>query len=146
MPTSRPRLTIVMADDDDDDVFLSQSALAAAEARCEFHAVPDGAALLELLRDGTGGNGFARPDLILLDLNMPRMDGHTALRALKADPELCRIPVVVLTTSNMRSDIVASYSSGAASYVCKPVTFDALVDLFRTLHHWWGDLVELPAE
>jgi two-component system response regulator len=110
--------------------------------------VPDGAALLELLRGGSAanGDGIARPDLILLDLNMPRMDGHTALRAIKADPDRCMIPVVVRTSSNMRSDVVASYNSGAASYVCKPVTFDGLVDLFRTLHHWWGDLAELPDE
>ncbi|MDY7101948.1 MAG: response regulator [Actinomycetota bacterium] len=137
------RLRIVMADDDEDDVFLTERALAATELPCDFRAVPDGAALLQHLRSDGGRNG-ERPHLILLDLNMPKMTGHEALRELKADEDLRTIPVVVLTTSHMPADVQASYDAGAASYVCKPVSYEKLVDFYRTLHHWWGDLAELP--
>jgi CheY-like chemotaxis protein len=85
-----------------------------------------------------------RPGLILLDLNMPRKDGREALKEIKADPELRRIPVVMLTTSRDEEDIARSYDLGANSYIAKPVSFDALVKLVSTLQLYWFELVELP--
>jgi two-component system response regulator len=85
------------------------------------------------------------PGLILLDLNMPRMDGRTALKHIKADPELRRIPVIVLTTSKAEEDILRTYDLGVSSFITKPVSFEGLVDVVRTLNHYWIEIVELPA-
>lgn len=85
-----------------------------------------------------------RPGLILLDLNMPRKDGREALREIKADPALCAIPVVVLTTSQADEDIVRSYQLAASSYITKPVNFNGLVEVMRELGHYWFDIVDLP--
>lgn len=82
--------------------------------------------------------------MILLDLNMPRMDGREALEAIKANPNLKGIPVVILTTSKQEEDMVKGYNLGAASYITKPVTFDGLVDLMKTLGKYWVEFVELP--
>ena len=86
-----------------------------------------------------------RPGLILLDLNMPRKDGREALQEIKADPELRRIPVVVLTTSKADEDICRTYDVGANSYITKPVTFEGLVDVVRALGRYWVEIVALPA-
>ena len=85
-----------------------------------------------------------RPGLILLDLNMPRKDGRTVLKELKGDPNLRQIPVVVLTTSKADEDIYKSYDLGVNSYIVKPVTFEALVDILQTLEKYWFEIVELP--
>ena len=87
-----------------------------------------------------------RPGLILLDLNMPRKDGREALREIKADPDLRTIPVVVLTTSKAEEDIVRSYTFGASSFITKPVTFDGLVEVMKTLGRYWFHIVDLPLE
>ena len=85
-----------------------------------------------------------RPGLILLDLNMPKIDGREALKVMKADPELKRIPVVVMTTSNAEEDVYRSYDVGANAYIVKPVTFDSMVEIMRTLRRYWFDIVEQP--
>jgi CheY-like chemotaxis protein len=85
------------------------------------------------------------PGLILLDLNMPRKDGREALREIKEDPELCTIPVVILTTSKADTDIARIYELGANSFIAKPVSFDGLVDVMRVLGRYWFEIVELPA-
>lgn len=86
------------------------------------------------------------PGLILLDLNMPRKDGRTALREIKAHPELHRIPIVILTTSKAEEDIVRTYDLGVNSFICKPVTFDGLVEIVRTVGRYWIEIVALPPE
>ena len=91
----------------------------------------------------TGGE-TPRPGLILLDLNMPKKDGRTTLQELKSDPELRQIPVVILTTSKADEDIFKSYDLGVNSYIVKPVTFEALVDVLQTLEKYWFEIVELP--
>ena len=85
-----------------------------------------------------------RPGLILLDLNMPRKDGRTVLKEIKSDPILRQIPVVVLTTSKADEDVYRSYDLGVNSYIVKPVTFEALVDILQTLEKYWFEIVELP--
>ena len=137
-----------MADDDEDDRLLTQDALAESRVLNELHFVEDGVELLEYLeRKGKFADKEVspRPGLILLDLNMPRMDGREALEAIKANPNLKGIPVVILTTSKQEEDMVKGYNLGAASYITKPVTFDGLVDLMKTLGKFWGEFVELPS-
>ncbi len=137
-----------MADDDEDDRLLTQDALAESRVLNELYFVEDGVELLEYLeRKGKfeDKNSSPRPGLILLDLNMPRMDGREALQAIKGNSNLKGIPVVILTTSKQEEDMVKGYDLGAASYITKPVTFDGLVELMKTLGKYWVEFVELPS-
>lgn len=148
MPQSKARpITILMADDDEDDRLLTQDALRESRVLNSLHFVEDGVDLMEYLRkEGKYATGAPcpRPSLILLDLNMPRMDGREALRNIKSDENLRGIPVVILTTSKQEEDMVRGYNLGAASYITKPVNFDGLVDLMRALGKYWVEFVELP--
>ena len=148
MPNSmKNSITILMADDDDDDRLMAQDALQESRVINDFHMVCDGVELLEYLRrEGKYADKALspRPGLILLDLNMPRMDGRQALSEIKTDPELRCIPIVILTTSKEEEDKLKGYNLGAASYISKPVSFDRLVELMRTLGKYWVEFVELP--
>lgn len=147
MSIPKKTLIILMADDDADDRLLAQEAMHESRVLNELYFVEDGVQLLCYLRgDGefSDRQAYPMPGLILLDLNMPKMDGREALAHIKADPRLRRIPVVILTTSKAEEDMVKGYDLGAASYITKPVTFDALVDLMRTLGKYWVEFVELP--
>ncbi|WP_404394090.1 response regulator [Pseudoalteromonas phenolica] len=138
---------ILMADDDEDDRLLAQDALEESRVLNAVQFVKDGVELLEYLRNEgqfTSAQKYPRPNLILLDLNMPRMDGREALREIKKDPALRSIPVVILTTSKEEEDKLRGYDSGAASYITKPVDFDGLVDLMKNLGKYWIEIVELP--
>lgn len=146
MSKSKP-ITILMADDDDDDRLMTKDALEESRVINDFYVVCDGVELLEYLRNEGEYKDKAkapRPHLILLDLNMPRMDGRKALLEIKADPNLRAIPVVILTTSKQEEDKVRGYNLGAASYISKPVTFEGLVELMKTLGKYWVEIVELP--
>jgi CheY-like chemotaxis protein len=140
-------ITILMADDDPDDRALARDALVESRLRNEMVFVEDGQQVLDYLRRQ---GKFAppahapRPGLILLDLNMPRMDGREALKEIKGDPELRRIPIIVLTTSKAEEDVFRSYDLGASSFITKPVTFGSLVDTMRSLGRYWLEIVELP--
>lgn len=135
---------IVMADDDKDDQLLAIDAFESAKLTNELHTVDDGVELLKFLRREGEYADAPRPGLVLLDLNMPRMDGREALEQIKADPDLRRIPVVVLTTSKAEADLVRSYDLGAASFITKPVTFPGLVEVIRSLGRYWLEIVEVP--
>jgi CheY-like chemotaxis protein len=140
-------ITILMADDDADDRELARDAVEESRLRNDLRFVEDGEELLEyLLRRGkyVDAASSPRPGLILLDLNMPRMDGREALRAIKACPSLRQIPVVVLTTSRAEEDIFASYDTGASSFITKPVTFSSLVETVKALGRYWLEIVDLP--
>ena len=142
-------ITIVVADDDPDDRLLIEEAFEENRLKNNLVFVEDGEQLLDYLR---GEGKYADQDdhdpvgIILLDLNMPRMDGREALAIIKSDPELRRIPVVVLTTSSAEEDILRTYDLGVNSFVTKPVTFAGLVDLTRTLGHYWFEIVALPPD
>lgn len=139
-------LKILLADDDPDDRLMAAEALEEARVRNELVTVEDGVELLDYLL-GTGpfeGNRPVRPGLILLDLNMPRIDGREALAQIKNDADLRRIPVVVLTTSKAEEDIFRTYDLGVNSFISKPVTFQGLVEVMKTLGHYWLEIVELP--
>jgi CheY-like chemotaxis protein len=147
MPNSRRPITILMADDDADDRQLTKEAFEEARLGNDLRFVEDGVELLDYLnRRGKFADPAQspRPSLILLDLNMPRKDGREALRELKADPRFRTIRVVILTTSKADEDIARTYELTATSYITKPVTFDALVDVVRTLGKYWLEIVELP--
>jgi CheY-like chemotaxis protein len=140
-------ITILMADDDADDRLLVQDAFRESGLAGDLVFVGDGVELLDYLyqRQRYGEPRAApRPDLILLDLNMPRKDGREALRDIKADANLRRIPVVVLTTSKAEEDILRTYDLGAAGYITKPVTFEGLVEAVKTLRKYWLEIVDLP--
>jgi CheY-like chemotaxis protein len=140
-------MTIVVADDDADDRLLIGDAFTEARIANPVEFVTDGQELIDYLTATgkfTARAGKPLPGLILLDLNMPRMDGRAVLTRMKADPALRRIPVVVLTTSKAEEDILRTYDLGVNSFIAKPVTFDALVDLVRAIKHYWIELVELP--
>ncbi len=144
-PSNKP-LVILMADDDADDRLLAQDAANECRLSAELRFVEDGEELLEYLRQSGkyAGGDAPSPGLILLDLNMPRKDGREALREIKSDPALRRIPVVVLTTSKADTDIGKIYELGANSFIAKPVSFDALVNVMKTLANYWFGVVELP--
>jgi CheY-like chemotaxis protein len=115
----------------------------------DIRFVENGVELLEYLRRQgkfAAPADAPRPGLILLDLNMPKMDGRTVLKELKSDPELRSIPVVILTTSKDDEDVYRSYDLGVNSYIVKPVTFEALVDILQTLEKYWFEIVELPQQ
>jgi CheY-like chemotaxis protein len=142
-------ITILIADDDDDDRVLVRDALSESRLANDLRFVGDGEELLEYLRRQgkyTDARSSPRPGLILLDLNMPRMDGREALREIKADPELRCIPVVVLTTSKAEEDIYKTYDLGVNSFISKPVTFDGLVAIMHGLRRYWFEIVELPPQ
>ena len=149
MKTEGKMITIVLADDDPDDRKMTEDAFAENRLANQLHCVEDGEELMDYLhRCGKYENlrNEPLPGLILLDLNMPRKDGREALREIKADPNLRRIPVVVLTTSKAEEDIVRSYDLGVNSYVTKPVTFKSLVELVKVLDRYWFEVVELPPD
>ena len=147
--TNSKPITILIADDDVDDRMLARDALAECRLANDVRFVQDGEELLDYLhqRNGFAAPGAAPlPGLILLDLKMPRKDGREALQEIKADPELRRIPVVVLTTSKAEEDIYRTYDLGVNSFVTKPVTFDALVNIMKTVTKYWFEIVERSSE
>ena len=149
MKTEGKMITILLADDDPDDRKLTQDAFVENRLVNVLHCVEDGEELMEYLRRQgryVDQKDAPLPGLILLDLNMPRKDGREALKEIKADPNLRRIPIVVLTTSKAEEDIVRSYDLGVNSYVTKPVTFKSLVELIKILGRYWFEVVELPPE
>lgn len=140
-------INILVADDDPDDRLMMEEALEESRLANDLHFVKDGEELMDyLLHRGqyTAPNNSPRPGIILLDLNMPKKDGREALREIKADPNLRQIPVVVLTTSKAEEDIYRSYDLGVNSFISKPVSFEALVNLMKILGKYWFEIVELP--
>ncbi len=136
-----------MADDDDDDCVLVREALLESRLLNQLSVVKDGEELMDYLYHRgkyLEKNTSPRPGLILLDLNMPKKDGREALREIKADPKLRNIPVIILTTSKAEEDIYRTYDLGANSFIIKPVTFSALVEVMKSIGKYWLEIVELP--
>jgi CheY-like chemotaxis protein len=140
-------ITILLADDDEDDRLMTRDALREARLHNDLHTVVDGVELLEYLRhEGaySAPESAPWPGLVLLDLNMPRMDGREALYEIKNDPRLRALPVVVLTTSKAEEDIVRTYELGVNSFISKPVTFFGLVEVMKAFSRYWLEIVDLP--
>jgi CheY-like chemotaxis protein len=143
-------ITILICDDDEDDRILTEQALVDAHISNRIRCVEDGEQLLDYLYqrgafDGELGKA-PRPGLILLDLNMPKMDGRDALKVIKSDATLRDIPIVILSTSRLDQDIARSYDLGVNSFITKPVTFSGLVDAMNVLGRYWLEIVELPPQ
>ncbi len=142
-------ITILMADDDADDRLMTKDAFEESRVANDLRFVEDGVELMDYLkRRGKYADPATspRPGLILLDLNMPKKDGREALEEIKSDPALKNIRVVILTTSKAEADIYRTYNLSAASYITKPVTFEGLVEVIKTLGRYWLEIVELPGE
>lgn len=148
MRSSLP-IRILVAEDDADDRLMIQDAFEESRLGNPVDFVEDGVQLMNYLqREGEYAElrDHPYPGFILLDLNMPRKDGRTALREIKASQVLQRIPIVILTTSKAEEDIVRTYDLGVNSFICKPVTFDSLVEIVKTVGRYWIEIVALPPE
>ncbi len=149
MTRSTLPIRILVAEDDADDRMMIKDAFEESRLGNPVDFVEDGVQLMDYL---TRQGDYAKladhpyPGFILLDLNMPRKDGRTALREIKASPVLQRIPIVILTTSKAEEDIVRTYNLGVNSFICKPVTFDSLVEIVKTVGRYWIEIVALPPE
>jgi CheY-like chemotaxis protein len=149
MGSSKQPLTVLVADDDEDDRSFIRKAWNKSRAANGLRFVEDGLELTDYLSHlgkYSDPGSSPRPGVILLDLNMPKKDGREALREIKANPELRQIPIVILTTSQADEDICRSYDLGANSYITKPVTFAALVDVLQVLGKYWIEIVDLAPE
>ncbi|MBL9090380.1 MAG: response regulator [Planctomycetaceae bacterium] len=145
MTNAKP-VTILMADDDADDRQMTREAFAESRLANDLRFVENGVELLDYLyRRGKYADPAAspKPSIILLDLNMPKKDGREALAEIKKDPAFRSIRVIILTTSKAEEDIYRTYDLGATSYITKPVTFESLVDIIKTLGKYWLEIVEL---
>lgn len=146
MSEKKKPITILMADDDPDDRFMTKEAFKEAMLINDLRFVEDGEELLEYLYHRgrySDPESAPRPGLTLLDLNMPRKDGREALAEIKADQDLRRIPIVILTTSKAEEDIIRTYDLGSNSYITKPVSFESLVTIMKALSKYWLEIVLL---
>jgi two-component system, chemotaxis family, response regulator Rcp1 len=139
-------LNVLLVEDDPGDVLIAREAMAAGKLSTDLSVVTDGVEAIAYLRRQNGFADAARPDLILLDLNLPRMSGHEVLAEVKNDPELRRIPVVVLTTSQAHEDIVRSYDLHASVHVSKPVDFDEFAGVVKKIDEFFGNVAQLPSD
>ena len=145
MTNAKP-ITILMADDDSDDRLLTKEAFEASRLANDLRFVEDGVELLDYLhRRGKYADPATSPwpSIILLDLNMPKKDGREVMADIRKDPKFAHIRIIILTTSKAEEDIMRTYDLGATSYITKPVTFDSMVDVVRTLGRYWLEIVEL---
>jgi len=145
METSIKPVDILLVEDSPTDVLLAQEALEHAKVLNKLHVVSDGVEALDFLRRRGQFADAVRPDLILLDLNLPRKDGREVLQEIKADEDLKRIPVVVLTTSKAEEDILRAYGLHANCYVSKPVDFEQFAFVVRAIESFWFSVVSLPS-
>jgi two-component system response regulator len=139
-------IEILLVEDSPSDTDLTVAALAAAKVCNRLSIVEDGVQAMEFLRRQGGYAEAARPDLILLDLNLPRKDGREVLAEIKADDKLKRIPVVVLTTSQAEKDVLQAYTLQASCYVTKPVDFQRFLEVVQAVEGFWLTVVKLPSE
>lgn len=148
MPYKKPKTVVILiADDDAEDRQLVKEAMEESCLANQLEFVEDGEELLDYLHNRgefADKHRYPAPGLILLDLNMPRKDGREAMKEIKSDPHLRVIPIVVLTTSKAEEDILRTYDLGVNSFITKPVTFSALVDIMQTLGKYWFEIVKLP--
>ncbi|MBY0432327.1 MAG: response regulator [Rhodospirillales bacterium] len=144
MKTGESCFEILLVEDDPGDARLVKGALAAGKLYCRLHHARDGVEAMAFLRREPPFTEAPAPDLILLDLNMPRKDGREVLRDIKNDPALKEIPTVILTTSDVDRDIVSSYRLGANSFITKPVDVDQFFEAIRSIQHYWFSIVQLP--
>jgi CheY-like chemotaxis protein len=139
-------LDVLLVEDDPGDVLIAREAMAAGQLATRLEVVSDGVEAIAYLRREPGYESVPRPDLIVLDLNLPRKSGHEVLADIKADPQLRRIPVVVLTTSKAAEDVVKSYDLHASVHVSKPVDFDDYAGVVKQIDEFFGSVALLPPD
>jgi CheY-like chemotaxis protein len=137
-------IEVLLVEDDEGDVLMTREALKEGKVLNRLNVVGDGVEALAYLRREPGYADVTRPDLVLLDLNLPKRDGRQVLADVKTDPDLRRIPVVVLTTSEAEEDVLRSYDLHANAYVTKPVDFDRFVEVIRQIDDFFISVVRLP--
>jgi two-component system, chemotaxis family, response regulator Rcp1 len=142
--TAGRTITILVVEDNPGDVRLTIEALKEAELSGRLMVASDGEEAVSMLRAGMSGSGVSVPDLILLDLNLPRKNGREVLAEIKADPALRCIPVVVLTTSQAEDDVVKSYELHANCYITKPIDFERYMEVVKAIECFWVKIVRLP--
>jgi CheY-like chemotaxis protein len=138
------QIEILLVEDDPGDVLMTREAFEDYKVRNQLHVVNDGVEAMAFLRQEGEHAGKPRPDLVLLDLNLPKMDGREVLEAIKSDTSLSSIPVVVLTTSEAEEDVLSSYSLHANAYVTKPVDFESFIGVVRQIDDFFVTVVRLP--
>ena len=143
--TGKP-VEILLVEDNPGDARLAIEALKGARVRNNMHVVRDGVEAMAFVRRENQYADAPRPDLILLDLNLPQRNGYEVLAEIKEDPDLKRIPVVVLTTSEAEEDILRTYDLHANCYITKPINLDRFIEVVRTIEEFWLTIVKLPAE
>jgi CheY-like chemotaxis protein len=143
-PLPGRQIEVLLVEDDPGDVLMTKEAFEDYKLKNQLHVVNDGAEAMDFLRQQGQYADAPRPDLVLLDLNLPRMDGREVLQAIKSDPELASIPVVVLTTSEAEEDVLRSYSLHANAYVTKPVDFERFIQVVRQIDEFFVTVVRLP--
>jgi chemotaxis family two-component system response regulator Rcp1 len=139
-------IDILLVEDNPGDVRLTREALLEGKVLNSLHVVGDGIEALRFLRHAGPYARSPHPDIILLDLNLPRMDGREVLAEIKSDPNLRRIPVVILTTSKSEEDIIKSYDLHANCFITKPVDLDQFITVVKSVEEFWFTIVKLPAE
>ena len=143
----QPVFDVLLVDDEPADAHLIKMSFKENQVPCNLHHVYDGVeAMAFLQRQGDANQNVPRPDLILLDLNMPRMNGREFLAQIKTSADLSSIPVIVLTTSDIERDVVSSYRLGANSYITKPVDIEHFIEIVRQINGYWFSAVRLPAK
>jgi two-component system, chemotaxis family, response regulator Rcp1 len=142
----RHPIEILLVEDDPGDVRLTREALKEGKVRNHLNVAKDGVEALQILRREGAHANAVRPDVILLDLNLPRMDGREVLKAIKSDEKLRRIPVVVLTTSSADEDVLRSYDLQANCFITKPIDLDQFMRVVRTISEFWLEVVRLPPD
>lgn len=143
-PNEGDPIEILLAEDNPGDVRLTEKALDHGNIINNLHVVENGVEAIKFLRQEGDYADKPRPDLVLLDLNMPKKDGREVMEDMKADPSLRRIPVVVLTSSEAEEDVVRSYELNANAYLTKPVDFDGFVDIVKRIEDFWFSVVKMP--
>jgi len=138
------QIHILLVDDNEGDILLTREALDDARIINKISIAYDGVEAISFLKKHPPYRGTETPDLILLDINLPKMDGTEVLSIIKNDPDLKRIPVIMLTTSSAEKDILASYDNHANCYITKPVDLDRFMDVVRTIEDFWISIVKLP--
>ena len=138
-------LEILLVEDNPGDVRLTQEVFKEAKIPNHLNVVGDGVDAMAFLRKEGGYADVVRPDIVLLDLNLPRKSGRDVLEEIKGDPTLRNIPIVVLTTSRAEQDVLSAYEQHANCYIAKPVDLDQFVDIVRSIGQFWLSIVELPA-
>jgi len=136
---------VLLVEDSAAEARLAREALAETQFAVRLHVASDGVEAMEFLRRQGPYHEAPRPKLVLLDLNLPRKDGREVLRDIKEDPDLRRIPVVVLTTSQAQTDITRAYELHANCYIQKPMELDGFIEIVKSIHRYWLQTAELPA-